>query len=59
MAKDKIKALLNEPPQVINLGLELFAQTLKDLNCQVININWVVPAEGDEEINDLLNRLAD
>ena len=44
---------------VINIGLELFADTLKDLDVDVINVDWRPPAGGDKKMAELLNKLGD
>ena len=42
---------------VINIGLELFADTLKDQGIDVINVDWRPPAGGDKKMAELLNKL--
>ena len=42
---------------VINIGLELFADTLKDQDIDVINVDWRPPAGGDKKMAELLNKL--
>lgn len=44
---------------VINIGLELFADTLKDQGIDVINVDWKPPAGGDKKMAELLNKLGD
>ena len=44
---------------VINIGLELFADTLKDQDIDVINVDWRPPAGGDKKMAELLNKLGD
>jgi len=44
---------------VINIGLELFADTLKDQGIDVINVDWRPPAGGDKKMAELLNKLGD
>ena len=44
---------------VINIGLELFADTLKDQDVDVINVDWRPPAVGDKKMAELLNKLGD
>ncbi len=44
---------------VINIGLELFADTLKDQDVDVINVDWRPPAGGDKKMAELLNKLGD
>ena len=44
---------------MINIGLELFADTLKDQGIDVINVDWRPPAGGDKKMAELLNKLGD
>ena len=44
---------------VINIGLELFADTLEDQDIDVINVDWRPPAGGDKKMAELLNKLGD
>ena len=44
---------------VINIGLELFADTLKDQDVDVINVDWRPPAGGDKKMAELLKKLGD
>ena len=43
--------------QVINLGLELFAETLVELGFKVVHVDWRPPASGDLELTDILAAL--
>jgi hypothetical protein len=49
--------ILDRPPHVISLGLELFARTLKDLGVPVVHLAWTPPAGGDPRLGALLERL--
>jgi hypothetical protein len=53
----KINDLLQSPLVVINLGLEKFAKSLKEQNLEVLQVDWVPPAGGDQEMIDLLDQL--
>lgn len=55
--KNKIEELLHEEPVVINVGLSGFAASLEDQGVEVIQVDWVPPAGGDEEMIDLLEKL--
>ena len=55
-SKDKIDALLQSSPRVINLGLENFAQDLNE-QVTVIHVNWTPPAGGNQELATLLAKL--
>lgn len=49
--------LLGGPPSIINVGLEVFAETLQGLGFQVVQVDWSPPAGGDQRLADLLSRL--
>lgn len=42
---------------VINIGLELFADTLKQQQIPVTHVQWEPPAQGDAELISLLDDL--
>jgi len=42
---------------VINVGLELFADTLREQQQTVIHVQWEPPAQGDAELLDMLDAL--
>ncbi|MCJ7512049.1 MAG: hypothetical protein MUO23_03650 [Anaerolineales bacterium] len=48
---------LEEPLVVINLGLSGFAQSLEQQGVQVVQVDWLPPAGGDQEMIDLLETL--
>ena len=45
------------PLQIINVGLEKFSEELKNLEVQVIHVEWKPPAGGDAKLADLLSKL--
>ena len=49
--------LIDRPPQIVNIGLELFALELEAAGATVVHIDWSPPAGGDPELADLLSRL--
>ncbi|HEV8340121.1 MAG TPA: protein FdrA, partial [bacterium] len=53
----QIPRLLSSPPQVINVGLELFAESLAAQSVPVIHLDWRPPAGGKKHLQDLLERL--
>ena len=57
MEKSKLVALLDSPLQVINVGLEAFADELQAQGVSVIQVDWSPPAGGDPELADLLSKL--
>lgn len=57
MQEDKIGKLLNTPLVVINIGLEGFADELKQQGVETIAVDWTPPAGGDPELARLLSKL--
>jgi hypothetical protein len=55
--KDKGKELLLEKLVVINVGVSGFAVSIEQQEVEVIQVDWVPPAGGDEEMIDLLEKL--
>ena len=49
--------LLSASPKVINVGLEIFANTLHSLGLPVVQVDWRPPAGGNQRMTDLLSRL--
>jgi hypothetical protein len=54
-----VERLLTEPLQVINLGLELFAEELTSVGVPVLHVDWRPPAGGDVRLAALLAALED
>jgi hypothetical protein len=52
-----IDNLLQKPIIVINLGLKKFAESLEEQQVEVVQVDWVPPAGGDQEMIDLLDQL--
>jgi len=53
----KIDEILRESLVVINLGLKGFADNLEQQQVEVVQVDWVPPAGGDQEMIDLLKDL--
>jgi len=49
--------LLQHEVKVINIGLELFAQSLRQQEVEVVHVAWKPPAEGDPELVKILEKL--
>jgi hypothetical protein len=43
--------------KVINMGLEGFAETLKERETPVMHVRWQPPAMGDDDLLSLLDKL--
>lgn len=52
--KDEV---LESPLVVINLGLRGFAENLELQGVDVVQVDWLPPAGGDQEMIDLLEDL--
>lgn len=57
MDKEERKNLLQSDLKVINIGLEIFHDELKQQAVEVVQVEWVPPAEGDREMANLLEKL--
>jgi hypothetical protein len=49
--------LIGKRIKVINIGLELFAETLREQGVAVIHVDWRPPAGGDRKMIELLDKL--
>jgi FdrA protein len=52
-----VTSLLQRPPAVINVGLELFAESLQLQGVPVVSVDWRPPAGGKQHLIDLLGKL--
>lgn len=52
-----VAALLGRQPAVVNVGLELFAESLRAQGVLVVSVDWRPPASGKQHLLDLLDRL--
>jgi FdrA protein len=50
-------AVLNQPVEVINVGLESFAASISAQNAAVVHLDWRPPAGGNEKLISILERL--
>ena len=49
--------LLLDGPIAVNLGLREFAESLQEQEVEVLHVEWSPPAEGDEDMMELLDKL--
>jgi FdrA protein len=49
--------LLAAAPRVVNVGLETFADSLREQGVPVIGVDWQPPVTGDPELLEMLERL--
>lgn len=54
-----VSNLFAGPLRVVNLGLELFAETLETDGVSVVHVDWRPPAGGDPRLAALLAALDD
>lgn len=50
-------ALLDQPLQAINVGLESFTQSLRAQETTVVHVDWRPPAGGNEKLMSILERM--
>jgi len=55
--ENSIEDLLTRPLTAINLGIQSFGEALEDQGVEVVFVDWVPPAGGDQEMIDLLDTL--
>ena len=49
--------ILSAKPSVINVGLEIFRDSLEAQGIKVRHVNWKVPAKGDARLVNLLKKM--
>lgn len=52
-----VLAMLRKPAAVVNIGLELFAESLAAQSVPVVSVDWRPPAGGKQHLLDLLDKL--
>ena len=57
MSKPESKNLLTSPLKVVNIGLEGFADELRQQDVDVIHVDWKPPAAGNPQLAKLLSKL--
>jgi len=57
MSVKKINDLFKEDLTVINMGLESFAENLREQDVQAVQVNWKPPAGGNKKIAALFDKL--
>ena len=55
--EDKVEELLQEELVIINIGLRGFAESLEQQEVEVVQVDWIPPAGGDQEMIDILEKL--
>ncbi len=49
--------LLSDGPIAVNLRLREFAESLREQEVEVLHVEWSPPAEGDQDMIELLDKL--
>jgi FdrA protein len=55
--EEQFEKILTRPLIVINIGLRGFAESLEEQDVEVVQVDWIPPAGGDQEMIDLLEDL--
>lgn len=53
------KMIKLEELKVLNFGLELFEESLKKQNVEVVQVNWKPEANGDLRLLEIIDKLED
>lgn len=56
-ASDKVLELFNNPPRVINIGVQSFTQSIEDFGGEALQFNWRPRAGGNKKLIRILNEL--
>jgi hypothetical protein len=54
---NELERFLQTPLIVIAMGPRDFAESLKQQDVEVVQVDWTPPAGGDKELADLLEKL--
>ena len=54
---ERRKSILNQPVKVINVGLEIFFESVVDQGVKAVHVKWNPPAGGDERLARILEKL--
>jgi hypothetical protein len=57
MENSRQESLIDQQLVVINIGLKDFAKNLELQGAEVVQVDWIPPAGGDQEMIDLLDKL--
>jgi hypothetical protein len=56
-AADNNQSIIGKTLKVINVGISTFADDLEKQGVRVLRVDWKPPAQGDEEMLKLLDKL--
>ncbi len=54
---DKIQELFRKELKVINIGLEIFFEALKQQGIKAVQVNWQPPPKIEKEYEDILDKI--
>ncbi len=49
--------LLEKELKVVNIGLREFFESLVEQKAEAVHVDWKPPAQGDQEMMDILDKL--
>jgi len=53
----KASKLFGSPLKVINIGLDVFYQALKDQGVEAVQVSWKPPVKLEKEYEDILSKI--
>ncbi|MCA9810749.1 MAG: hypothetical protein KC473_10440 [Candidatus Dadabacteria bacterium] len=53
----KVSDILGQEMRVINIGLDIFKEALDAQGVKTIQVDWEVPAKGDEKVLEILKKM--
>jgi FdrA protein len=56
---NRVASFFAEPPRVINIGLEMFAEDLQAAGVEVVHVDWRPPTGGNARLAALLASVED
>ena len=57
MSENKASKLFGSPLKVINIGLDVFYQALKDQGVEAVQVSWKPPIKLEKEYEDILSKI--
>lgn len=49
--------IIGQELKVINIGLDIFKEALEEQDVKVVQVDWKVPAKGDEKVINILKKM--
>lgn len=49
--------IIGQELKVVNVGLDIFKDALESQNVKVVQVDWEVPAKGDEKVISILKKM--